>query len=197
MKRLVFVRHGETEWSATGRHTSRTDVALTAAGEEAARALGRRLDQLGVTPARRITSPRRRAFDTAVLAGLGDGLETDERLTEVDYGEYEGLTTVEIRGDRPSWVLWRDGSPGGETMEDAGRRADDLLASLAPEEGDGDVVLVGHGHFLRVLAARYLYLSPSQARHLGLATASVSVLGHEHEWRSLLLWNDRAAAVAR
>ena len=197
MKRLVFVRHGETEWSATGRHTSRTDVGLTPAGEEAARALGRRLDQLGVAPARRITSPRRRAFDTAELAGLGDGLEVDERLAEVGYGEYEGLTTVEIRRDRPSWVLWRDGSPGGESVEGAGRRADDLLAALAPEEGEGDVVLVGHGHFLRVLAARYLDLSPSQARHLGLGTASVSVLGHEHEWRAVLLWNDRAAAVAR
>ncbi len=197
MKRLVFVRHGETEWSATGRHTSRTDVELTPAGEEAARALGRRLEQLGVTPGRRITSPRRRAFDTAVLAGLDDGLEVDERLAEVDYGEYEGLTTAEIRRDRPSWVLWRDGAPAGETLDDAGRRADDLLTSLAPDEGEGDVVLVGHGHFLRVLAARYVGLAPSQARHLGLATASVSVLGHEHEWRAVLLWNDRAAAVAR
>ncbi|HEV3400701.1 MAG TPA: histidine phosphatase family protein [Acidimicrobiales bacterium] len=197
MKRLVLLRHGETEWSATGKHTSRTDVALTPAGEEAARALGRRLEQLGVAPGRRVSSPRRRAVDTALLAGLGDGLETDERLTEVDYGEYEGLTTVEIRRHRPSWVLWRDGSPGGETMDEAGWRADDLLASLAPEEGDGDVVLVGHGHFLRLLTARYLDLSPPQARHLALGTASISVLGHEHEWRALLLWNDRAAAVAR
>jgi broad specificity phosphatase PhoE len=197
VKRLVLLRHGETEWSATGKHTSRTDVALTPAGEEAARALGRRLEHLGITPGRRVTSPRRRAVDTALLAGLGDGVETDERLTEVDYGEYEGLTTVEIRRQRPSWVLWQDGSPGGETMDEAGRRADDLLASLAPEEGEGDLVLVGHGHFLRLLAARYLDLSPSQARHLALGTASISVLGHEHEWRALLLWNDRAAAVAR
>ena len=197
MKRLVLLRHGETEWSATGKHTSRTDVALTPAGEEAARALGRRLEQLGITPGRQVSSPRRRAVDTALLAGLGDGLESDERLTEVDYGEYEGLTTVEIRRHRPSWVLWRDGSPGGETMDEAGRRADDLLASLAPEEGDGDLVLVGHGHFLRLLAARYLDLSPSQARHLALGTASISVLGHEHEWRALHLWNDRAAAVTR
>ena len=197
MKRLVFLRHGETEWSATGKHTSRTDVTLTAAGEEAALALGRRLEDLGLAPSRRLSSPRRRAVDTAHLAGLGDGLEIDDRLAEVDYGEYEGLTTVEIRRDRATWVLWRDGSPGGESMEDARRRADDLLASLAPEEGDGDVALVGHGHFLRVLAARYLGLSPSQARHLTLGTASVSVLGHEHEWRAVLLWNDRAAAVAR
>ncbi len=197
MKRLVFVRHGETEWSATGKHTSRTDVALTPAGEEAARALGRRLGQLEITPGRRVSSPRRRAIDTAVLGGLGEGLEIDDRLTEVDYGEYEGLTTVEIRRHRPSWVLWRDGSPGGETMDEAGRRADALLASLTPDEGEGDLVLVGHGHFMRLLAARYLDLSPSQARHLALGTASISVLGHEHEWRALLLWNDRAAAVAR
>jgi probable phosphoglycerate mutase len=197
VKRLVFLRHGETEWSATGKHTSRTDVPLTPAGEEAARALGRRLGELGLAPARRLSSPRRRAVDTARLAGLGDGLETDERLAEVDYGEYEGLTTVEIRRDRPSWVLWRDGSPGGEAMEGAGRRADDLLAFLAPDDGEGDVALVGHGHFLRILAARYVGLSPSQARHLTLGTASLSVLGHEHEWRAVLLWNDRAAAVAR
>lgn len=193
MKRLVLLRHGETEWSAAMKHTSRTDVPLTAAGERAARALGRRLGDLGVVPTRRISSPRRRAVDTARLAGLGQGLVTDERLVEVDYGEYEGLTTVEIRRQRPSWVLWRDSSPGGESMEQAGQRADDLLASLAPEEGEGDVVLVGHGHFLRVLAARYLDLSPYQARQLVVGTASVSVLGHEHEWRAVLLWNDRAA----
>ena len=197
MKRLVLVRHGETEWSASGRHTSRTDVPLTPAGEEAARALGQRLSELGLAPARRVSSPRRRAVDTAHLAGLGEGLEIDARLAEVDYGEYEGLTTVEIRRERPSWVLWRDGSPGGESMEDAGRRADDLLGSLAPDEGEGDVALVGHGHFLRVVAARYLGLTSSQARHLGLGTASVSLLGHEHEWRALHLWNDRGAAVAQ
>ena len=197
MKRLVLVRHGETEWSATGRHTGRTDVPLTPAGEEAAHALGRRLADLGVAPVRRVSSPRRRAADTAHLAGLGDGLEIDPRLAEVDYGEYEGRTTVDIRRERPSWVLWRDGCPGGETMDDAGRRADALLAGLAPEEGEGDVALVGHGHFLRIVAARYLDLSPSQARHLGLGTASISLLGHEHEWRALHLWNDRGAAVAR
>ncbi len=192
MKRLVIVRHGETEWSATGRHTGRSDVPLTPMGEEAARRLGARLAELGITPAVRLTSPRRRAVTTARLAGLGDGLITDDRLAEVDYGEYEGRTTAEIRQTSPGWDLFRDGCPGGETMAGAGRRADGLLDDLAPESGAGDVVLVGHGHFSRVVAARYLGWPPQQARCLALGTASLSILGHEHEWRALLLWNDRS-----
>lgn len=195
MRRLVFVRHGETEWSATGRHTGRTDVPLTATGEAAARALGKRLRALGVVPVRCISSPRRRAVDTAHLAGLGRSLELDERLAELDYGEYEGRTTVDIRAERRGWDLFRDSSPGGETINDAGRRADSLLADLDPDagEGDGDIVLVGHGHFLRILAARFLGFGPSEARHLALGTASLSLLGHEHSWRAMHLWNERAA----
>ncbi|MFN2609205.1 MAG: histidine phosphatase family protein [Acidimicrobiales bacterium] len=192
MKRLVLLRHGETEWSATGRHTGRTDVALTPAGEAGARALGRCLAEAGQAPVRVLSSPRRRALATARLAHLGDRLAVDERLAELDYGDYEGRTTAEIRAERPSWDLFRDGCPGGETLAAAGRRADDLLADLAPEAGDGDVALVGHGHFSRVLAARYLGLGPEEARHLALGTASLSVLGHEHEWRALVLWNRTA-----
>jgi broad specificity phosphatase PhoE len=191
VKRLVLVRHGETEWSASGRHTGRTDVALTPAGESEARALGASLPTLGVRPAACRTSPRRRAVETAVLVGLGDGLVVDDRLAELDYGDYEGRTTAEIRAERPSWDLFRDGCPGGETLEAAARRADALLADLAPDEGDGDVALAGHGHFSRILAARYLGLPPSEARHLALGTASLSILGHEHEWRALTLWNLR------
>ena len=191
MKRLVLVRHGETEWSATGRHTSRTDVPLTERGEELAGALGRRLQELGIAPTVCLSSPRRRAVDTARLAGLGDGLVRDERLRELDYGQYEGRTTVDIRAERPDWNLFRDASPGGETLAQAGRRADDLLAALAPEEGDGDVALVGHGHFSRILAARYLRLDAEWARCLALGTASLSLLGHEHEWRAVVLWNDQ------
>ncbi len=190
MKRLVIVRHGETEWSAGGRHTGRTDIALTPAGEAAAAGLGRRLAELGLAPTMRLSSPRSRAVETACLAGLGDGLVTDDRLAELDYGDYEGRTTAEIRVERPDWDLFRDGCPGGETIEAAGRRADDLLASLAPEEADGDVALAGHGHFSRILAARYLTLPAEQARHFALGTASLSLLGHEHEWRCFLLWND-------
>lgn len=187
----MLVRHGETEWSAAGRHTSRTDVPLTARGEDLAAALGRRLAELGITPTARLSSPRRRAVDTARLAGLDQGLATDERLRELDYGEYEGRTTVDIRSERPAWDLFRDGCPGGETLADAGRRADELLASLAPEEGQGDVALLGHGHFSRILAARYLGFDPESARHLALGTASLSLLGHEHEWRAVVLWNDQ------
>ncbi|MDQ6796566.1 MAG: histidine phosphatase family protein [Actinomycetota bacterium] len=194
MKRLVIVRHGETEWSATGRHTGRTDIALTPAGEAAARGLGRSLVELGVAPTMCLSSPRARAVDTARLAGLGDDLVTDDRLAELDYGEYEGLTTAEIRADRPTWDLFRDGCPGGETIEAAGRRADDLLVSLAPEKGIGDVALVGHGHFSRILAVRYLELQAAQARHFALGTASLSLLGHEHEWRCMLVWNDEVHA---
>jgi probable phosphoglycerate mutase len=188
---LVLVRHGETEWSATGRHTSRTDVALTERGEQLARALGRRLEELGIVPTACLSSPRRRAVDTARLAGLGDGLVTDERLRELDYGEYEGRTTADIRSERPSWNLFRDGCPGGETLAQAGRRADDLLAALAPEEGEGDVALVGHGHFSRILGARYIGLPAADARYLALSTASICILGHEHEWRAVVLWNDQ------
>jgi len=194
MKRLVIVRHGETEWSASGQHTGCTDIALTPAGETAASGLGRRLAELGLAPAVRLSSPRARAVETARLAGLGDGLVVDDRLAELDYGDYEGRTTVEIRVERPGWDLFRDGCPGGETIEAAGRRADDLIASLAPEDGDGDVALAGHGHFSRILAARYLQLPAEQARRFALGTASLSLLGHEHEWRCLLLWNDEAHA---
>ncbi len=194
MKRLVIVRHGETEWSASGQHTGRTDIALTPAGEAAAAGLGRRLAELGLAPTMRLSSPRSRAVETARLAGLGDGLVTDARLAELDYGDYEGRTTAEIRAERPDWDLFRDGCPEGETIDEAGRRADDLLASLAPEEGDGDVALAGHGHFSRILAARYLTLPAEQARHFALGTASLSLLGHEHEWRCLLLWNDDVPA---
>ncbi|HEX2193026.1 MAG TPA: histidine phosphatase family protein [Acidimicrobiales bacterium] len=191
MKRVVLVRHGETEWSASGRHTSHTDVPLTGRGEQLAAMLGRRLGELGIVPTARLSSPRSRAVHTARLAGLGDGLVIDERLRELDYGEYEGRTTVDIHVERPTWDLFRDGSPGGESMAAAGARADDLLAELAPEEGEGDVVLVGHGHFSRILAARYLGFGPASARHLALGTASVSVLGHEHAWRAVVLWNDQ------
>ncbi|HWC11353.1 MAG TPA: histidine phosphatase family protein [Acidimicrobiales bacterium] len=191
MKRIVLVRHGETEWSATGKHTSRTDVPLTGRGEELARVLGHRIQELRVTPTTCLSSPRRRAADTARLAGLGGHLATDERLRELDYGEYEGRTTVDIRSERPAWNLFRDACPGGETLADAGQRADDLLAALAPEEGEGDIILVGHGHFSRILAARYLGLDSEWARGLALGTASVSLLGHEHEWRAVLLWNDQ------
>lgn len=189
MRRLVIVRHGETEWSASGQHTGSTDIPLTAGGEAAARRLGDQLKALGLAPVRVLSSPRQRALATARLAGLGANLEVTDLLQELDYGAYEGRTTADIREERPTWDLFRDACPGGETLESAGERADRLLAQLAPEEGSGDVAVVGHGHFSRILGARYIGLAAADARYLALSTASISVLGHEHEWRAIMLWN--------
>ncbi|MDQ4133275.1 MAG: histidine phosphatase family protein [Actinomycetota bacterium] len=190
MKRLVIVRHGATEWSVDGRHTGRTDIPLSPEGEAAARTLGHRLRQLGLSPVRVLSSPRQRAVNTARLAGLGDDLETTDRLQELDYGDYEGRKTVDIRRERPSWDLFRDGCPNGETLGAAGQRADALLSELAPEDGSGDVALFGHGHFSRILGARYIGLPAPDARYLALSTACICILGHEHEWRAIHLWND-------
>jgi broad specificity phosphatase PhoE len=190
MKRLIVLRHGETEWSASGRHTGRTDVPLTFEGERKARLLGQRLVHFGIEPVRVLSSPRQRAVNTALFAGLDQHpIEQTELLAELDYGDYEGKTTEEIRSEHPSWNLFRDGCPGGETLEAAGRRADELLADIAPEEGGGDVALAGHGHFSRILAARYLGLDASAAAGFALNTATLSILAHEHEWRAVFLWN--------
>jgi probable phosphoglycerate mutase len=190
VKELVIVRHGATEWSRNGRHTGRTDLPLLAEGRRDAEALR-------VPLARRdfalvISSPLSRALDTCRIAGLGDGAETRDELLEWDYGDYEGVTTREIREQRPGWVLWRDGCPGGETAAEVGARMDRLLAEL--ESVDGDVAAFGHGHALRVLAARYLGLEPERGALFVLSTATLSVLGTEHEWHAIRDWN---APVAR
>jgi probable phosphoglycerate mutase len=188
VKRLVLVRHGQTEWSSTGKHTGRTDVPLTPEGEKQARFLGQRLGRLGVQPLRVLSSPRLRALDTARLAGF-EVPEVTHLLVEVDYGEYEGRTSAEIRAERPDWDLFSDGSPGGETLVHAADRCARLIDDIAPEDGDGDVVLFAHGHILRVLAVTYLGQDPEEARHLALDTASISILGHEHWWRAIRVWN--------
>jgi len=188
VKRLVLVRHGETEWSASGRHTSTTDLPLTPEGEAEARRVHALLDDLRVQAARVVCSPMVRAQRTAELAGLLP-FESGAALCELDYGEYEGLTTSEILTRRPDWDLFRDGCPGGETVEQVAARVAPLLDDLAPETGDGDVVLVAHGHVLRVLAAVYVGAPPSLARAFVLGTATVSILGHEHAWRAITLWN--------
>jgi probable phosphoglycerate mutase len=194
MKRLIVLRHGETEWSASGRHTGRTDVPLTPDGERKARLLGQRLVHFGIEPVRVLSSPRQRAVNTALFAGLDQHpIEESDLLAELDYGEYEGKTTEEIRALDPSWNLFRDGCPGGEPIAAAVRRADELLAEIKPEDGAGDVALVGHGHFSRIFAARYLGLDASAAQGLALSTASLSILSHEHEWRAMCLWNHEAA----
>ena len=193
MLELYLVRHGETEWSRARRHTGRTDLPLSPVGEAEAKALGRHLRGLEVD--RVLSSPLTRAVTTARLAGFGDRLETSDALLEFDYGDYEGLTTPEIRAARPGWDLFRDGCPGGETVQDAAGRAGALLAELTAA-GGGWVLLFSHGHQLRILTACYLGLPPETARHLFLGTASLSVLGDEHEWPAILLWNEQEGSGA-
>lgn len=186
--RIVLVRHGETEWSASGRHTGRTDVPLTEAGVRDGERLRARL--AGRRFALVLTSPLRRARDTCALAGLGDVAQVDDDLREFEYGEYEGRTTPEIRQERPGWSVWRDGSPGGETPDQVGVRVDRVIAR-ALEHG-GDVAMFAHGHVLRVLGARWLEQPAAFGAHLGLGTAAVSELGYEREHRAIWLWNDRS-----
>jgi broad specificity phosphatase PhoE len=189
---LYLIRHGETEWSRARRHTGRTDLPLSPVGEAEARALGQHLRGLEVD--RVLSSPLRRATATAALAGFGDRVELTDTLLEFDYGDDEGLTTAEIRAARPGWDLFRDGCPGGETVETAAARARKLLDSLNPS--DGRIMLFCHGHQLRILTACYLGLPPDTARHLFLGTASLSVLGTEHEWPAILLWNEQEGSGA-
>jgi probable phosphoglycerate mutase len=189
---LYLIRHGETEWSRARRHTGRTDLPLSPAGEAEARALGQHLRGLEVD--RVLSSPMTRATATAALAGFGDRVELTDTLLEVDYGECEGRTTAEIRASHPGWDLFRDGCPGGETVEDAAARARRLLDDLA--DSDGRVLLFSHGHQLRILTTVFLGLPPATARHLFLGTASLSVLGVEHEWPAILLWNEQEGSGA-
>jgi broad specificity phosphatase PhoE len=183
---IVLVRHGQTEWSATGRHTSYTDVPLTPDGERQARALAPAL--VGRRFAAVLSSPRRRALRTAALAGL-PVTATDDDLVEWDYGEYEGVTTPQIRAERPDWDLWRDGCPGGESPDQVGARLDRALARAREALARGDVALVGHGHALRVVGARWVRLPVAAGGLLALDTATVSTLGYEHERRVLRAWN--------
>ncbi len=193
LNELWLARHGQTEWSAAGRHTGRTDVPLTAAGERQAVALGERL--VGVEFALVLASPLERARRTAELAGFGDALAFDVDVMEVDYGSYEGLTTAEIQLSRPDWDLWRDGCPGGETIAQAAARAERVLARARAVEGR--VLLVGHGHLTRTLASRALTLRADHGRHLALDPASLSIVGSEHAAPALWLWNDASHLLAR
>jgi len=180
---LWLVRHGETEWSAAGKHTSSTDLALTAEGQRKAAAVGKLL--AGKTFALVLSSPLRRALDTCRLAGYSADVTPD--LREWNYGSYEGLTTAEIQITNPGWTIWTGTPPGGESAEQVATRADRLVDRAAA--ADGDVALFGHGHMLRVLAARWLGLEPTAGRLLALSTGSVSVMGYEHETRVLRMWN--------
>jgi broad specificity phosphatase PhoE len=182
---VVLVRHGETEWSRDLRHTGRTDVPLTDAGRREAEMLRGALE--GRRFARVLTSPLQRAAETCRLAGLGDAAETTDALLEWDYGEYEGITTKQIRESRPGWFLWRDGCPGGETAAEVGARVDPLVEELAAL--DGDIAVFSHGHVLRVLTARWLTLSPESGALFALGTGTLSILGFEREVRVIRRWN--------
>ena len=186
-RQLVLVRHGETEWSRTGRHTGRTDVALTELGQRQANALGlmlrgRPLAAVLVSPLQRATETFRRArLDVADVRVL-------EELVEWDYGDYEGRTTAEIRRSVPDWTIWTAPVPGGETAAEVGRRAD-LAIGRALGEG-GDVAIFAHGHLLRVLTARWLGLDVPAGRLFALGTATVSILGYERDTPVILGWNE-------
>lgn len=186
MHEIILLRHGQTEWSANGRHTSYTNLELTPDGERQARDLARRL--AGRVFGTVCSSPRRRAVTTAELAGL-PAPDIDGDLVEWDYGDYEGLTTAEIRRARPDWRLWTGGCPGGESPEQVGQRLDRVIARVRPRLDTGDVVLVGHGHALRVLAARWVGLSPAAGGLLRLDTGTLSRLGFEHDRPVILSWN--------
>jgi broad specificity phosphatase PhoE len=181
---LYLVRHGQTAWSKSGQHTSRTDLALEPEGEANARALAPWITALDCVQV--LSSPRRRAHETARLAGVG-GVETTEDLAEWFYGDYEGLKTEDIRRERPSWTLFADGAPGGETAAEVGRRADRVIARALAT--DGNTLCFAHGHVLRVVAARWVELPVSEAARFALAAGSLSELGWERETRQVVHWN--------
>jgi broad specificity phosphatase PhoE len=187
---VVLVRHGETEWSRTGKHTGNTDVPLTDAGQRRALAVGEAL--AGRDFALVLTSPLQRALETCRLAGFGDSAEIRDELREWDYGAYEGRKTVDIRQERPGWTLWSDGVPDGETAAAVGARADRVIAEL--RAAAGVALLFAHGHVLRVLAARWLGLEPEAGRLLALDPATICVLGYERETAVIRLWNEPASA---
>ena len=190
MSELWLIRHGETEWSRSGQHTGTTDSPLTEAGEQQALALGRFLE--GRAFSHVLVSPLARARRTCELAGLGAAAQVDDDLHEWKYGEYEGLTSQQIRAARPNWSIWEDGALGGETIEEVAARARAVIeraAVMMQQEPSANVAMFAHGHLLRILATCWLDLPPSAARQFLLGTATVSVLGDEHATRAIRLWN--------
>ena len=183
--RIWLVRHGETEWSKSGQHTGRTDIPLTATGEQQGKALGRHL--AGRQFALVLTSPLGRARETCRLAGFSGGVQVTDDLLEWNYGIYEGRTTAAVRAEQPGWSIWTTTVAEGETVEQVGERARRVI-----ERADavaGDVALFAHAHILRILAACWMGLPPIHGRNLTLSTASISVLGYERETRVLQIWN--------
>jgi probable phosphoglycerate mutase len=189
---IYLARHGETAWTLTGQHTGLTDLPLTERGERNAMRLGQRL--AGSVFAKVLTSPLKRAVQTCELAGFGTVAEVDPDLVEWNYGDYEGLRTAEIHAVRPSWQLFRDGCPNGESPQDVGARADRVVSRVRAFKGD--VLIFSSGHFLRVLAARWLGLEPFAGKFFMLDTASLSALSYEHDLSSpaIQFWNDTRCA---
>lgn len=182
---IFIVRHGETEWSATGRHTSRTDLPLTDRGRERAVALRSEIGRRSFALV--LTSPLRRARETCELAGFGHAAELCDDLREWDYGDYEGLTTPQIRAENPNWVLWRDGCPGGETPQQVGERAARALERL--RQADSDSIGFAHGHILRVLTTLWLEMAVAAGARFALDAGGVGVLGFERDTHALRRWN--------
>ncbi|MEV6359853.1 acid phosphatase [Nocardia asteroides] len=182
--RLVLLRHGETTWSRQRQHTSHTDLPLTPLGETQARSSGLVLKSLDLRDPLVFTSPRQRARQTAELAGLGHA-HVDDDLAEWNYGDYEGLTTVQIRESVPGWTVWTAPVPGGETAEQVGARADRVLSRVEPLLTDRDVVLVGHGHFSRVLIARWSEFAVTEGRRFAMSTGAITELGYDHDARTV------------
>ena len=189
---LTLIRHGDTEWSLTGRHTGWTDIPLVASGRRQAELLGARL--AGRSFSLVMSSPLSRAFETCRLAGLGDAVVVDADLREWNYGDLEGLTSDEIRRLLPGWTIWSGPVPGGETSGEVGQRADRVIARAL--SAAGDVAIFAHGHLLRVLAARWLGLPPDHGALFELGTATLSQLGWERERRVIELWNEPPAPTA-
>lgn len=188
MTRVVLVRHGETEWTMSHRHTGRSDIPLTEDGREQARKLGRRLSVFNFELV--LTSPALRTHETASIAGLGSSARIDPDLWEWDYGKYEGTRTVETRQEIEGWSVWTHEIIGGESLQHLGERCDRVVARIRRVEGD--VAVFGHAHALRVLASRWLGQEPGLGAKLALSTASISILGYERETPAILLWNEVA-----
>ena len=183
--RIWLVRHGETEWSKSGRHTGRTDIPLTATGQQQGEALGRHL--AGRQFALVLTSPLERARETCRLAGFDAAAQVSDDLLEWNYGIYEGRTTAAVRAEQPGWSIWTTPIPQGETVEQVGERARRVIARA--DAVTGDVALFAHAHVLRILAACWIGLPPIHGRTLALDSASLSILGHERETRVIQVWN--------
>lgn len=185
---IVLVRHGETAWSRSGQHTGRTDIPLLEDGERMGRAVEKPLRAWSFAAV--WTSPLRRASETCALSCHGTIAQADPDLMEWDYGAYEGKTSKEIRAEAPDWTLWKDGVPDGETADQVGARADRVIQKV--RQVHGNVLLFSHGHLLRVLAARWLGLPPTEGRLFALSTASISVLGWDGDQPVIVRWNDTA-----